>query len=506
MRDGSQVAQWARVWLAAVGLLILAQQQAAGAEAGDPYMGDWEGRLRKAGGGEEAMAAQVIALGDGLYRANLLPGFDQRVEALGVWEGKLEGNRVGFGEQGAIEGESFSGKLPGADGGSFTLKKVVRLSPTLGAAPPEGAVVLFDGASLDEWSFRQGSTWEVDLAKAVGGSNRVAYLRTSVLSPTDQGAVLEVGSDDGVKVWLNDAVVHTNNVFRPLVAGQDKVDVRLREGSNVLMLKVSQGGGGWGASARLRSSDGGDVAGLRFEPAPEVSGNDALREMIAKSPGAVYTWELAGPCMADGVRGEDLIKTVFEPEKPDGETEWRLVNQKPAVRETGWRLVEGKAMEVGRKAGNTVSKRTFRDHKIHLEFRTPFMPKARGQGRGNSGVYVQGRYEVQVLDSYGLEGRNNECGGIYKVAAPRVNMCAPPLQWQTYDITFRAPRFAPDGAKIEPPRITVLHNGVLIHDGLKVPTPGGADARSALAKAGPLLLQDHGNPVRYRNVWVLELD
>jgi hypothetical protein len=162
-------------------------------------------------------------------------------------------------------------------------------------------------------------------------------------------------------------------------------------------------------------------------------------------------------------------------------------------------LVEGNLLG----ATNCVSKHKFGDHTLHIEFRTPFMPKSRGQARGNSGVYVQGRYEVQVLDSFGLEGKNNECGGIYQVAEPAVNMCYPPLSWQTYDIDFKAARYDDAGKKTENGRITIKHNGVVIHDNLELPkgTPGykpeGAE------KLG-LFLQNHGNPVAFRNIWAVE--
>lgn len=162
-------------------------------------------------------------------------------------------------------------------------------------------------------------------------------------------------------------------------------------------------------------------------------------------------------------------------------------------------LVEGKWLA----ASNAASKEKFGDHHLHVEFRTPFMPAARGQGRGNSGVYVQGRYEVQVLDSFGLEGKNNECGGIYSIAEPIVNMCLPPLAWQTYDIDFTAARYDSEGKKERNARVTIRHNGVVIHDDLELPhgTPG-------YRPEGPgpesLFLQDHGNPVVFRNIWVVK--
>jgi hypothetical protein len=146
------------------------------------------------------------------------------------------------------------------------------------------------------------------------------------------------------------------------------------------------------------------------------------------------------------------------------------------------------------------TKAGYGDGRWHIEFRLPYQPKDRGQGRGNSGAYVQGCYEVQMLDSFGLEGLNNECGGVYSVAAPSVNMCLPPLEWQTYDIEFTGPRFDGD-TKTANPRMTVRHNGVVIQNDVEVPkiTPGGPQKQEKTV--GPLHLQNHSNPVRYRNIW-----
>jgi hypothetical protein len=165
----------------------------------------------------------------------------------------------------------------------------------------------------------------------------------------------------------------------------------------------------------------------------------------------------------------------------------------------GGQIVEGSLLG----ASSCVSKLKLGDHALHIEFRTPFMPKSRGQARGNSGVYAQGRYEIQVLDSFGLEGKNNECGGIYSIKEPGVNMCLPPLSWQTYDIDFKAAKYDAEGKKTENARITVKHNGVVIHDNYEIPkgTPGyKAEGPEKLG----LFLQNHGNPVAFRNIWVVE--
>ncbi|MCI0514624.1 DUF1080 domain-containing protein [candidate division KSB1 bacterium] len=178
---------------------------------------------------------------------------------------------------------------------------------------------------------------------------------------------------------------------------------------------------------------------------------------------------------------------------------WQQVDGTPAL----WKIVPGGAMEVMQ--GSIISRQTFGDFKLHLEFRTPFMPEAQGQARGNSGVYLHGRYEVQVLDSYGQEPADDLCGGIYKVAVPQKNAVFPPLTWQTYDITFYAPKFDAQGNKVSPAEITVLHNGILIHDRVAVNSPTGGAAKEQEATTGRIMLQDHGNPVQYRNIWILPL-
>jgi len=184
--------------------------------------------------------------------------------------------------------------------------------------------------------------------------------------------------------------------------------------------------------------------------------------------------------------------------------EWKHTGKKAGADSVQWKLAGG-AMEVKPGSGSIITRKEFTDVKLHLEFRTPFMPDARGQGRGNSGVYLQGRYEVQVLDSYGLEGRENECGGIYGVAPPRVNMCAPPTQWQTYDITYRVPRFDSTGRKKQDAYMTVIHNGVKIHNNVKVSKATTAAPGRDAGQRGRIYLQDHGNRVQYRNIWLVKL-
>jgi hypothetical protein len=152
------------------------------------------------------------------------------------------------------------------------------------------------------------------------------------------------------------------------------------------------------------------------------------------------------------------------------------------------------------------SKKRFSNYTVHLEFMLPYRPAARGQGRGNSGFYQVMQYEVQILDSFGLEGKNNECGGIYSQIDCKVNACLPPLQWQTYDVEFTNAVADPSNPKkpAQRSRITCKHNGIVIHDNVEIPGPTGGAWNEPEGTPGPFLLQGHGNPLQFRNIWVVE--
>jgi len=189
-----------------------------------------------------------------------------------------------------------------------------------------------------------------------------------------------------------------------------------------------------------------------------------------------------------------IVLMAYGEGKPPSLEEWTNAEWKP--------MPDGSVL-VGK--GDNRTKRDFGDIRLHLEFMTPYMPDKGGQDRGNSGVYIQDRYEIQVLDSFGLESKDNDCGGIYKVGAPKVNACLPPGRWQTYDIAFTAARFDANGKKTASARVTVIHNGAVIHEDREIPGPTGGASSKTEAAVAPLRLQDHGNPVRFRNVWVVEL-
>lgn len=150
------------------------------------------------------------------------------------------------------------------------------------------------------------------------------------------------------------------------------------------------------------------------------------------------------------------------------------------------------------------TKKKFNNYTMHVEFLLPYRPDARGQGRGNSGFYQVDMYEAQILDSFGLDGKNNECGGIYTKLDPKVNMCLPPLQWQSYDVDFTNAEAGADGKVSKNARITLKHNGMVILDNAEIKGKTGGAREEPEGTPGVIRLQGHGNPLQFRNIWIVE--
>ena len=203
----------------------------------------------------------------------------------------------------------------------------------------------------------------------------------------------------------------------------------------------------------------------------------------------------------EGTQAPSDAIVLFDGKKLD---EWLSAKDSSAAK---WEISEG-AMTVKPGTGDIITKRNFSDFQLHLEFSTPEIVKGEGQGRGNSGVFLQNRYEVQVLDCYqNRTYSNGQTGAIYKQSIPLVNACRKPGAWQTYEILYTAPRFNQDGILLTPAYVTVLHNGILIqnHVAVKGTTEYIGLPKNEAHGKGPLKLQDHGDLVRYRNIWVREL-
>ena len=184
--------------------------------------------------------------------------------------------------------------------------------------------------------------------------------------------------------------------------------------------------------------------------------------------------------------------------------EWSSMENNAAAE---WKVADN-CMTVVKEKGNIKTKRKFGDIQLHIEWRTPAVVKGEGQGRGNSGIFFQEKYEVQVLDNYENKTYSNgQAASIYKQSMPLVNACKKPGEWQTYDIIFTAPKFNKDGIKVSAAFLTVIHNGVLVQNHVEVKGSTeyiGQPKNLAHGKAS-IVLQDHSNPVSYRNVWVREL-
>jgi hypothetical protein len=250
-------------------------------------------------------------------------------------------------------------------------------------------------------------------------------------------------------------------------------------------------GDGWDELARIEAD------GQSKDGAVVFTHENGNMGTIAKDAGGTMVLTVKGP---DGTTLGTLKKTLRTSptlgEKPpagaivlfDGTSADAFVNG---------RVKDGLLLE------GPTTKQRFQSYKIHLEFMLPFMPNARGQGRGNSGFYSQGRYETQILDSFGQVPQKDECAAIYGIKAPRINVCYPPLSWQTYDIDYTAAEYK-EGKKVKNARLTVRHNGVEVQKDTEMPHATTASPFPEGPEPSPLYFQDHGNPVRFRNIWLVE--
>lgn len=220
-------------------------------------------------------------------------------------------------------------------------------------------------------------------------------------------------------------------------------------------------------------------------------------------PELTEVWEPEPPIVtpAFGVRPPSDAVILFDGSSLDG---WERAEDDEPAR---WTLQDG-AMTVARGSGDIRTKEVFGDIQLHIEWRTPAEVAGESQGRGNSGIFLQDRYEVQVLDSYGSRTYSNgQAASIYKQHIPMVNASRGPGEWQTYDIFYRAPVFAADGEVARPAIVTVVHNGVLVQHAAVIRGNTEYIGLPAYEPHGelPIRLQDHGNPVSYRNIWVRRL-
>ncbi len=221
------------------------------------------------------------------------------------------------------------------------------------------------------------------------------------------------------------------------------------------------------------------------------------------SSGALHAQEGPQPPVVDpGKPGQPPSDAVILFDGKDL-SEWVYRDGRPAA----WPVSDG-AMTCKSGTGDIFTKRKFGSAQIHVEFATPLMPQAKSQARGNSGIYLQGRYEIQVLDSYNNPTyANGSCAALYGQYAPLVNVCRPPGQWQTYDIVFHAPACGADGKVTKPGTVTLLQNGVLVQDNVEIKGVTGGGEQGHICEAGPLRLQDHYHPdvketfMRFRNIW-----
>ena len=242
-------------------------------------------------------------------------------------------------------------------------------------------------------------------------------------------------------------------------------------------------------------------------PKPAAQKPEQSREELAKmKPEMTEFWDPEVAVVTPGQTPVDAPSdaiVLFDGTPESFNANWTNAKGEPS----GWNVAEN-CVTVVKGAGIIRSKTEMMDFQLHIEWRTPSEVKGESQGRGNSGIFLQGRYELQVLDNYqNRTYRNGQAGSIYKQYAPLVNVCKKPGEWQVYDVIYTAPWFKEDGTVFSPARVTVLQNGVLVQNNISLfgPTEYIGIPKYVAHGAAPLELQDHGNPVSYRNIWVRKL-
>lgn len=242
----------------------------------------------------------------------------------------------------------------------------------------------------------------------------------------------------------------------------------------------------------------------KAEPTPEEFAKKA--ELAKMKPEMTEFWDPEVAVVTPGQSPSDAPSdavVLFDGSPESFNSNWTNGKNEPS----GW-MVADNCVTVVKGTGIIRSKMEMNDFQLHIEWRTPAEVVGESQGRGNSGIFLQGRYELQVLDNYeNRTYRNGQAGSFYKQYAPLVNVCKKPGEWQVYDVIYSAPRFKEDGTVFSPARVTVLQNGVLVQNNVSLFGPTeyiGIPKYKAHGAAG-LELQDHGNPVSYRNIWVRKL-
>lgn len=336
-------------------------------------------------------------------------------------------------------------KLP-RDGNSGVIVR----SPGRGLPSASGMEVQI----IDDDSAKWGNLRAVQRTSAIYGV--VGLEKPSARPPGEWNKLRVACGGDQIRVWLNDRLTLSANM-------NDYPELSSRPRSGYIGLYNFAGGANGAAFRNIR------IRELNQADEPTLAAGDGTNEWI------------------DLLNGTDLGN-------------WKAVNGGPAQ----WNLTP-EYIEVVPTAGNIQTSRAFENFELHLDFWVPRMPDKQGQARANSGVYLQGRYEIQVLDSYGQHPpTDQDCGALYNVIAPSTNACRPPEQWQQLDVTFRAPQRASEG-DIRPGRLTVKLNGATIINDHPVSTPTGGALDQRVGTAGPLMLQAHGARVRFRNIRVREL-